>query len=454
MKEIRQADVLLRKLLPKQKLDSDICYVPSQFALSTEHTGVTYTINLLTKQCIEGELPAQCMAGEGYDDLIESYFLVPEGKDECKFYESIIALMRAYNTKRGHPGYTILPTLGCNARCAYCYEEGMKQVTMTPEIVERTIRYVIETHEEETVYLSWFGGEPLMCPHIIDRICEGMREAGLAYRSSMTSNASLVTPEMIEKMTGLWNLNKIQVSMDGDEKAYFQRKAYRDDRDYYHIVIENINLMAEAGINVLIRCNVDPQNLEGIPAFLDDLRTGIPEKKKVSLYFALLNDARMGDDDLKTWQKLYSIKPLIEEAGFSLGSNIGDKIRLSHCMADGNSVVICPDGSLYSCEHCPPAARFGDVFRGVTDEGAKAAFCRMDQTREMCRQCPFLPECTSFATCPIHDTHCREIMELKIPFYLETLLKRFSESGDASGNGDGVENADGNTEGFVETGSK
>lgn len=53
----------------------------------------------------------------------------------------------------------------------------MKPVTMTPETADQTIRYILDTHEGDRVSLVWFGGEPLLCPDLIDRICGGLREA-------------------------------------------------------------------------------------------------------------------------------------------------------------------------------------------------------------------------------------------------------------------------------------
>ena len=434
MIEIRKADETLSKLLPPVKPRTDVVYIPSQYMLSFETGGKQYVFNNLTKQCIEGVLPESAMAGEEYDDLIQAQFLVPADKDECTYYNQISSLVRVYNKKKGVRGYTILPTFGCNARCIYCYEEGMKQVTMTPEIIEQTIRYIIDTHIGNTVKLSWFGGEPLLGVRIIDRICEGMREAELEYKSSMISNGSLITTEIIEKMAGDWHLDHIQISMDGAEADYKYRKHYRSYEDYYHQVMDAVSRMSEAGIAVNIRCNVDEGNWEHIPAFLDDLKAGIAHKEKVGLYCCPLNDVRMGEGDLPMWRKISEIRPLIEAAGFKTTPflGLGLNFRVNHCMADGAGVVITPDGSLYPCEHCPAESRYGDIWNGVTDETAKRAFCQVDQTREKCRKCPFLPDCTSFAACPVQDTHCREVHEMMAIDALKRMVqKQESEGGES-----------------------
>lgn len=429
MKEILKPDATLQKLLPKAQPRSGTKYVPSQFAVPFAYKDRQFVFHTLTKQCMETELPASVKAGEGYDDLITAQFLVPEDKDECAYYGSISALMRLHGRKKGIAQYIVLPTTGCNARCVYCFEENRKPVTMTPEIIEQTIRFILDTHAEGEVEIEWFGGEPLLCPDIIDRISEGLRDAGISYRSSMISNGSLITPEIIRKMTELWNLKKIQVSMDGAEQDYRFRKRYYADRDQYRSVMEAVSRMSEAGIEVSIRCNVDEENLDRIPQFLDDLKTGIPDKQNVGLFFAPLNAARLSDRDTVLWKKIVNVRPLIREAGFKPMEADGLKLqfRTFHCMADSDSAVIDSDGTLHACNEFPEGSRYGDIFNGVTDAAAKQAFCRTDRIREKCRKCPYLPDCTGFASCPVQDRHCREVRELITLYDLRSLIDKADE---------------------------
>ena len=423
---IQKPDQTLALLLPPATPQPGLRYVPSQFAFPFEHGEKPYVFNTLTKALLAGSLPASAEAGTGYDDLIAGLFLVPEGKDECARYHAVSALMRAYRHKKGYRGYTVLPTFACNARCVYCYQEGMQPVTMTPETAEQVVRFMIDTHEGKNVRIAWFGGEPLLCPDTIDRICDRLREAGLTYSSSMITNASLITPEIIEKMKGLWRINRIQVSMDGAEEDYIRRKRYRTYHDEYHRVLQAVNLLAEADIPVNVRCNVDEDNWAGIPRFLEDLSAAVIRREKVSVYFSPLYHVRVGQDDLSMWEKILDARTLIRDAGFRVSGfmQMKKRFRTNFCMADGSGVVISPDGSLYPCEHCPPESRYGDVWNGTTDEAARARFRRSDVTRDKCRDCPFLPECTGFVSCPNQDTHCRELRAMMALDTLHRLLNK------------------------------
>ena len=432
--ELNPVDAALKRILPDQEPQPDTIYVPSQFALTFVHGGRSYVFHTLTKQLIEAELPEASRWNKENEALIRGLFLVPEGKDECAYYESVASLIRMLDRKKGNHGFMILPTLACNARCVYCYEEGMQPVSMTAETADATVRYIVETHAKEPVRITWFGGEPLLRPDIIDRILEGLQKAGVPYSCGIVSNGSLITPEIIEKMKGPWNVTGAQISVDGCEADYIARKQYVSYHDYYHTVMDAISRMSEAGIGVIVRCNTDESILPGIPQFLADFAAGVAHKDNVQVYFSPLDQVRMGKNAIPMWHEIMKTRTMIEAVGLRplIQSKKLITFRAVRCMADGGSVVIGPDGRLYPCDHCPEEACFGDVFNGTTDEAARTRFCRADTTREMCRTCPLLPCCTSFSSCPVQDADCRRSHEL---LTLDA-LKRFIDNKQIEASGD------------------
>ena len=78
MNVIQSADAELMKLLPPVRLNQGLTYIPSRFSLPFECGGKRYVFSTLTKECAEAALPLSARAGEGYDELIQRYFLVPE----------------------------------------------------------------------------------------------------------------------------------------------------------------------------------------------------------------------------------------------------------------------------------------------------------------------------------------------------------------------------------------
>ncbi len=422
MRELRKPDGALQRILPPQKLLSEGTYVRSRYALPYECNGKKLWFSTLTKQLVETEHPLleRANADEVNHDaelaaLVKGYYLVPEGKDELTFYMGLFRILHALAMPKGVRGYTILPTSVCNARCVYCFEEGRPQQTMTPEVIEATVRYILEHRGSDEIHIQWFGGEPLAAIPVIDAICGKLKAAEVTWNSSITTNGSLITETVADKMAGEWNVKHAQVSMDGDEGDYIARKRYVSEGDHYHATLQGIRLLSERGVSVAVRCNVDEENMDTVPAFLADLSAAVPDKENVDVYLSALNQARMGENGLAMWERVAESRELLRSFGFSTKDSRFSlhALRNRHCMADMGSVVITADGGLYPCEHCPPESRFGSVLEDAEDTEARERFCRVDRVREMCRDCAFLPCCTPFAACPIQEKRCGEIRRFR-----------------------------------------
>lgn len=59
----------------------------------------------------------------------------------------------------------------CNMRCKYCYWPEHPDEEMSEEIANRVIEYVIE-HPNRYDYIVFFGGEPMLSPHLIQRFIQ------------------------------------------------------------------------------------------------------------------------------------------------------------------------------------------------------------------------------------------------------------------------------------------
>jgi radical SAM protein with 4Fe4S-binding SPASM domain len=100
-------------------------------------------------------------------------------------------------------------------------------------------------------------------------------------------------------------------------------------------------------------------------------------------------------------------------------------LKTNYCGADSGdkNVVIAPDGQLYHCEHLPGNTAFGSVYDPdpVICSDPRAEL----EADEMCRTCPFLPECTPFYKngCADYYANCRAFKQID----LEAVLRRIAD---------------------------
>ena len=153
--------------------------------------------------------------------LVAKWFAVPLSFDDRNLAREVRAVGKMLEKRpKGITGYTILTTTDCNARCFYCYEKGRRRIPMTDRTARKAAEFILRNSPGEKVHLRWFGGEPLYNKGVISLICGLLRDAKVDYRSSMVSNGYLFDDQTIAEAVGLWNLEKVQITLDGTEEIY------------------------------------------------------------------------------------------------------------------------------------------------------------------------------------------------------------------------------------------
>ena len=483
-----EIDIILKPTIYSVKKYVDGCYLIYHVLTRGMYLVPSYWIEYL----VDDYRDKLDLTNETQKELFQNWFLVDISLDETQLYQDTRKRLLDKNQKCINGSttpadkeisdslhhFTILPTSSCNARCTYCFEEGMPYLKMSSETVDATVKFIVrqamklneitcdnrpvkyvkdvddfclpeDTEQSLTreklepdsakpvvnnrIQLSWFGGEPLCAPDNIDRICQSLIEAGISFDSDMISNGSLFSEEMACRAVEVWHLREVQITLDGLEKEYVRRKRYVSSViDPFGTVIRNIHILLRKEIRVIIRLNLDYKNVGQLFLLIDYLNkefsadTG--ERKFLYVYSEPIKYDLIDSTD-EVQQLSRDLHYYIEKAGFltSYGVNL-QRLRLNYCMADAprQNIVICSDGSLNVCDHLPDSMAYGDVFNGITKPDVWEGLNSLVSVPGECRNCNWLPECTPFmkAKCPNRVIDCKARMRR---FFDEGINRAYSE---------------------------
>lgn len=173
-------------------------------------------------------------------------------------------------------GLVIAPTMDCNFACPYCFENRDKH-KMTKKIQDKIIQLVenkIKTGVK-AINITWYGGEPLIHPDIIEYISSYIMEFGEKYKvkygAYIITNGYLIN----KKIINMFIKNKIkgaQITIDGPPSIHNKRRILRNGKGTFEVLLKNIRLLLENNIDVSIRINVDKENIDGIEGLLKILK--------------------------------------------------------------------------------------------------------------------------------------------------------------------------------------
>lgn len=179
---------------------------------------------------------------------------------------------------------TILPTFECNYNCWYCIQEHtpVKLDYKKFDLIIKHIKKYLIANSIEDYVLSWFGGEPLTQPNVINYIATQLIEFchnnNISFSSGITSNGALLNKENIQILQKC-EVEYYQIAIDGDEKTHNKNKYDNTNKSSFELILTNIvNLLKlNKKAKVVLRLNYTLATLKS-ECLVDDIIKYIPYK--------------------------------------------------------------------------------------------------------------------------------------------------------------------------------
>lgn len=167
----------------------------------------------------------------------------------------------------------------CNIACQYCYnvqfaDKNKIKQEMTTEQIKKLIK---EASEMGCKSFTFSGGEPFTRPDIFEIIdyCKGKKVHFL-------TNALLLTPEFVKKLSSYPQIDQIKISLDGFKAHDTVRLGSK-----YKDILETIKNLKKTHMRVVINTEVTALNLDEIPELYNELKKLKVDRWRVDLPFIL-----------------------------------------------------------------------------------------------------------------------------------------------------------------------
>ena len=249
-----------------------------------------------------------------------------------------------------------------------------------------------------------FGIEP-------DEYVRNAKDNNVNYVSTMISNGYLFDKEKVEKYKNEWNLNRVQITLDGYGEIYNAIKNYIYDNDdnAFDKVIDNINTLVSNKIRVSIRLNLSSNNKDELIKLIDFCYNKWKGNKYFSMYAHNIFDEEASENDEfleSIYKDLEEINEILSKRGFY--KPIKKKmLKKTYCMANsGSSMVINPWGKIGLCEHYTESEYIGSIYEEDYDKNKIVEWNERRDMIELCEDCPIFPSCYLLKKCP--NSYCNK----------------------------------------------
>ncbi len=145
----------------------------------------------------------------------------------------------------------IILTTKCNLKCNYCYLGDIDPVDMPESIIDKIIS-ILEI-KNTPIHLQITGGEALLFPSKIEKICKKLSKLKIKAKISLQTNGTLIDSSII-KMIKNFDI-RIGISIDGPKEIH------EITRGGFNRIISGINLLRAHYIPFQVTCVVTSKNI-------------------------------------------------------------------------------------------------------------------------------------------------------------------------------------------------
>jgi len=345
--------------------------------------------------------------------LGDNGFIVEAGKDEHSEY--LTSFLRTRNEKANLFSLHFLPTMKCQLRCPYCFENSVKRMgAMSLKVLDQSVgwisRYLAVNPEVTSFRCVLFGGEPLLEKELVtsalSRISSVVKSAGVQFWTDITTNGDLLDLSIASVLKEYW-CRKIQITLDGPKEIHDTRRCGQAGYVSFDRIIANVRMLLDGNFveRVNLRISLDEVTADAVPdllGYIADL--GYSDRIQLSLGIVVPSLGTKTRDICEGFiaEKVVNAWKIAQGLGFEIPEEF---LLGPWCVAIAkHSAVLQPNGSLQKC-FCTvgrPEFDFTDVSQTPKSYSRDSRFERFDRMGDCLREkCPYLPICGGGC---IHDS--------------------------------------------------
>ncbi|MCK5344025.1 MAG: radical SAM protein, partial [Candidatus Heimdallarchaeota archaeon] len=389
-----------------------------EYLLFNTRTQAMVKVNQELKEVIDNYYAPQnfILKTKYYNELIELRKMGITVESEHEDREKLKSFFHQlkYSIKKSCLQVTILTTDACNFDCVYCFEKDAREnINMEASTCNHAMDWMkneIERLGYEELYITFYGGEPLVNKPILEYLASEMKnwcgEKKMRFRFMLQTNGYLMTLEYIEKLLKL-GLSSVLISVDGLAHVHDKNRPLKGGGGTFQKIMDNIIECIDK-VKISLSVSYDKDDIKHIEDLLDYLDNLEILHKFGNFIFSPIHPSFGPRNHPELFRQMSCMLNYDDDVIVSANEKIRElmerkKLPTRSIMAvaacpltrENAGVTIDPCGRIYKCNSMLgyPEFAVGDVRDNSYNE-KHDEFLNLDAWKKCPQDCTYLPMCS------------------------------------------------------------